>query len=185
MNKSSSTSASTASPATRRRYVPAVGPQLKKLLFVVFALFALLATNSAYLVGVTIMEEVSKKTYQNWFYMNMFLVHLVLGLVIVLPVIFFGIGHLRNSYPHMLSGGEKQRTVIARAIVNLPSILVADEPTGNLDPENALGIFELLKQINAQGTTVIMATHNPNLYGNTSFRRITLSQGRLVNKDLI
>lgn len=96
-----------------------------------------------------------------------------------------GIGHLRNSYPHMLSGGEKQRTVIARAIVNLPSILVADEPTGNLDPENALGIFELLKQINAQGTTVIMATHNPNLYGNTSFRRITLSQGRLVNKDLI
>ncbi len=96
-----------------------------------------------------------------------------------------GIGHLRNAFPHTLSGGEKQRTVIARAIANQPSILIADEPTGNLDPENAAGIFELLKQINAQGTTVIMATHNPDLYGGSTFRRIVLSHGRLVNKDII
>ncbi len=82
----------------RRRYVPAVGPHLKKLLFIVFALFALLATNSAYLVGVTITEALTERTYQNWFYMNMFLVHLVLGLIIVLPVIFFGIGHFSNAY---------------------------------------------------------------------------------------
>jgi tetratricopeptide (TPR) repeat protein len=89
---------STGAPQSRRRYVPAVGPQLKKLLFVVFALFALLAINSAYLVGVTITEAFTERTYQNWFYMNMFLLHLGLGLIIVLPVIFFGIGHLRNAY---------------------------------------------------------------------------------------
>ncbi|MBT3604085.1 MAG: hypothetical protein HOE48_04580 [Candidatus Latescibacteria bacterium] len=82
----------------RRRYVPAVGNRLKKLLFVVFGLFALLAINSVYLVGVTAMEAVSGQTYQNWFYMNMFIVHLVLGVLMVLPVIIFGIIHLRNSY---------------------------------------------------------------------------------------
>lgn len=82
----------------RRRYVPAVGDRLKKLLFVVFGLFALLAINSVYLVGVTAMEAVSGQTYQNWFYMNMFIVHLVLGALIVLPVIIFGIIHLRNAY---------------------------------------------------------------------------------------
>ncbi len=96
-----------------------------------------------------------------------------------------GISHLRNSFPHTLSGGEKQRCAIARAIVNEPSILIADEPTGNLDPENAMGIFDLLKSINARGTTVIMATHNPNLYGSSTFRKITLKHGRLVNKEML
>jgi tetratricopeptide (TPR) repeat protein len=91
-------SASSSPPAKRRRYVPAVGPRLKKLLFVVFGLFALLAINSVYLVGVTILEAASGRTYQNWFYMNMFLVHLVLGALIVLPVVVFGVIHLSKSY---------------------------------------------------------------------------------------
>jgi hypothetical protein len=86
-----------AAPALRR-YVPAVGPKLQKLLAVVFGLFALLAVNSAYLGSITLLEWSTGLTYQNWFYLNMFLVHLVLGALIVVPVIVFGIGHMRNSY---------------------------------------------------------------------------------------
>jgi hypothetical protein len=82
----------------RQRYVPAIGPRLKRLLFVVFGLFTLLAINSVYLAGVSITEVITKQTYQNWFYMNMFIVHLVLGAMIILPVIIFGLLHLRNAY---------------------------------------------------------------------------------------
>ncbi len=82
----------------RRRYVPAVGPRLNKLLFVVFGLFALLAINAVYLVGVSIMEWSTGQTYQNWFYMNMFIVHLVLGALIVIPVVVFGFAHMKNAY---------------------------------------------------------------------------------------
>jgi len=85
-------------PSTpRKRYVPAIGPRLKKLLFVVFGLFALLTVNSVYLVGVTITEAVTRQTYQNWFYMNMFIVHLALGVLSILPVLIFGIAHVRNA----------------------------------------------------------------------------------------
>ncbi len=82
----------------RRRYVPAVGPRLKKILFIVFGLFALLALNAFYLVGVSVLEWWTGQTYQNWFYMNMFLVHLVLGLLIILPVIVFGFAHMKRAY---------------------------------------------------------------------------------------
>ena len=78
--------------ARRKRYVPVIGPRLQKLLFVVFALFALLALNAVYLVGVSILEWSTGKTYQNWFYMNMFLVHLVLGALFILPVVIFALG---------------------------------------------------------------------------------------------
>ncbi|MCP4663744.1 MAG: hypothetical protein GY856_50820 [bacterium] len=87
-----------AAPPRRRRYVPAVGPRLKKLLFVVFGLFALLAINAVYLAGVSMLEWLTGETYQNWFFMNMFIVHLVLGLVLIVPVIVFGVIHLRNTY---------------------------------------------------------------------------------------
>jgi cell division transport system ATP-binding protein len=96
-----------------------------------------------------------------------------------------GISHRRMAYPQTLSGGEQQRVAVARAIANSPSILLADEPTGNLDPENALRIYQILKHINAQGTSIVMATHNPSIYGNSSFRRIKLEQGKILNKDLI
>ncbi len=85
-------------PPQRRKYIPAVGPRLQQLLFVVFGLFALLAINSTYLVGVSALEWWTKKTYQNWFYMNMFLVHLILGALIILPVIIFGIFHMKNAH---------------------------------------------------------------------------------------
>jgi len=87
------------SPKKRRpKYRAPVGPKLKKLLAVVFGLFAVLAVNSVYLAGVSILEWSTGDTFQNWFYMNMFLVHLFLGLLIVLPVVIFGIIHIRNSY---------------------------------------------------------------------------------------
>lgn len=90
---------SAANPAPRRkRYVPAVGPRLKKVLFVVLGLFALLTINATYLVGVSILEWATGQTYQNWFYMNMFLVHLVLGALFVVPVVVYGIAHMRNTW---------------------------------------------------------------------------------------
>ena len=82
----------------KRRYVKAIGPRLSKVLQVVFGLFALLSINAVYLVGVTLLEHFTGQTYQNWFYMNMFLVHLILGALFVVPVVVFGILHMRNTY---------------------------------------------------------------------------------------
>ena len=96
-----------------------------------------------------------------------------------------GISHRRNAFPHTLSGGERQRVAIARAMANDPLLLVADEPTGNLDPENARRVFDILRKINERGTTVVMATHNPELYGSSPFRRLILDRGRLAAKDYI
>ena len=89
--------ASAAKPS-RRMYLRAVGPRLKRLLAIVFGLFALLAVNATYLAGVTFLEWLTGTTYQNWFYLVMFLVHLTLGLLIILPVVFFGIFHIRNAH---------------------------------------------------------------------------------------
>ncbi|MEM9553723.1 MAG: multiheme c-type cytochrome [Acidobacteriota bacterium] len=97
MSSESSAASPRPTPA-KRRYRKAVGPRLAKLLAVVFGLFALLAVNSTYLVGVSLLEWVSGETYQNWFYLNMFLVHLVLGLLIIVPVVVFGLLHMRNTY---------------------------------------------------------------------------------------
>ncbi|HTY09699.1 MAG TPA: ATP-binding cassette domain-containing protein [Bacteroidota bacterium] len=83
-----------------------------------------------------------------------------------------GLSHKRNSMPHQLSGGEQQRVAIARALVNEPILLLADEPTGNLDPSTSLEILRLLKDINAKGTAVLMATHNYDL--------VRKAQGRIV-----
>lgn len=99
-------------------------------------------------------------------------VPMVLGLV--------GLSDKASSYPHQLSGGEKQRISIARAIVNNPSILIADEPTGNLDPETAWEIMKVLKQINRRGTTVIMATHARDIVDIMQQRVVALEKGRVV-----
>lgn len=85
-------------PKPKPKYRQPVGPRLQKVLFAVFGLFALLAVNSTYLLGVSLLEWVTEQTYQNWFYMNMFLVHLVLGALILVPVLVFGIAHIRNSH---------------------------------------------------------------------------------------
>ncbi len=90
-----------------------------------------------------------------------------------------GLSHKRSSMPGELSGGEQQRVVIARALVNNPVILLADEPTGNLDAATSLGILQILKDINARGTAVLLATHNDEMVRQSGGRVVTLSDGRL------
>lgn len=87
------------------------------------------------------------------------------------------------NFPHELSGGEQQRVAIARAIVNQPDIIVADEPTGNLDPLNAYEIVQILKKINDLGTTVIMTTHNKGIIDEIGRRVVTMEEGRVVRDD--
>ena len=87
------------------------------------------------------------------------------------------------NFPHELSGGEKQRVAIARAIVNQPDIIVADEPTGNLDPINTNDIIQILKKINDLGTTVILTTHNKGVIDALGKRVITMEGGRIVRDD--
>lgn len=93
-----------------------------------------------------------------------------------------GLQHKLNVYPQFLSGGEQQRVAIARAIVNEPKILLADEPTGNLDIELTYEIMDLFFKINARGTTVVVATHNNELIKKYSKRVIYLEKGRIVEK---
>jgi len=91
--------------------------------------------------------------------------------------------HKADNLPSALSGGEQQRVVIARAIVGDPTILLADEPTGNLDPDTAAGIMRIFKEINAKGTTILIATHNPNLFKDTGLRVLRLDNASLVREE--
>lgn len=91
-----------------------------------------------------------------------------------------GLGHKANNYPNELSGGEQQRVSLARAFVNHPPLLIADEPTGNLDPETSTGIMQLLYRINQTGTTVVMATHDREMVDRMRRRVIALEGGRVV-----
>jgi len=91
-----------------------------------------------------------------------------------------GLQRKSKAYPNQLSGGEQQRTALARAIVNGPPILLADEPTGNLDPDTAWEIMELLEEINLRGTTVVIATHAKEIVDQMQKRVITLKNGSLV-----
>lgn len=87
------------------------------------------------------------------------------------------------SFPHQLSGGEQQRIAIARAIVNQPDVLIADEPTGNLDPINTHDVVEILKKINDLGTTVLLTTHNKSVVDSAGRRVVTMDQGRIIRDD--
>lgn len=87
------------------------------------------------------------------------------------------------NFPHELSGGEQQRVAIARAIVNQPDVIVADEPTGNLDPLNAYDVISILKKINDLGTTVIMTTHNKGIIDEIGKRVITMEDGKIIRDD--
>ena len=91
-----------------------------------------------------------------------------------------GLQHRMGAYPLDLSGGEQQRVAIARALVNDPQLLIADEPTGNLDPDLSLEIMNLLREVNAGGTTVLVATHDRELIRLVGRRTITLDQGKIV-----
>jgi cell division transport system ATP-binding protein len=94
------------------------------------------------------------------------------------------LGNKMWNFPHELSGGEKQRVAIARAIVNQPDILMADEPTGNLDPLNTFDVIQILKKINDLGTTVILTTHNKGVIDSLGKRVITIDSGKIIRDDI-
>ena len=94
-----------------------------------------------------------------------------------------GLAQKYKSFPKELSGGEQQRVAIARAIVNEPAILLADEPTGNLDPTNSWEIMSLLKEANERGTTVLVVTHNQEIVNEMNERVITMKQGVIVSDE--
>jgi cell division transport system ATP-binding protein len=91
-----------------------------------------------------------------------------------------GLSTKGSSYPRQLSGGEQQRVAIARALANDPLVIIADEPTGNLDERATRGIFQLLRDINAAGTAVLMATHDLTLVRRAEFRVVELNRGQVV-----
>jgi cell division transport system ATP-binding protein len=93
------------------------------------------------------------------------------------------LGDKMNNFPDELSGGEQQRVAIARAIVNQPDVIVADEPTGNLDPVNTFEVVQILKKINDLGTTVILTTHNKGVIDSLKKRVITMDRGKVIRDD--
>lgn len=92
-----------------------------------------------------------------------------------------GLSSKYKSFPHQLSGGEQQRVAIARALINQPAVLLADEPTGNLDPQNAMEIMKLLEEINRRGTTVIVVTHSHEIVDMMKKRVITIEKGSVIS----
>lgn len=142
-------------------------PYLRRNLGVVFQDFRLLPNKTVYenvAFAMRVIEAPSRIIRRN--------VPAVLALV--------GLGKKGRSYPNQLSGGEQQRTALARAIVNNPPILICDEPTGNLDPETAWGIMQLLDDINKRGTTIVMATHARDIVDEMQKRVVTLQHGHIV-----
>ncbi len=142
-------------------------PYLRRNIGVIFQDFRLLPNKTVFenvAFAMQIIEASSKDIRRQ--------VPMVLGMV--------GLSDRASQYPHQLSGGERQRVSIARAIVNNPSILIADEPTGNLDPETAWEIMKVLRQINRRGTTVLMATHAKEIVDVMQQRVIALERGKIV-----
>lgn len=92
-----------------------------------------------------------------------------------------GLESLRNQYPRQLSGGERQRTAIARALVHSPTLIIADEPTGNLDDENASQVIDLLLKLNEEGTTVVLATHDKYVVNKIRKRVVKMDKGKVVS----
>jgi cell division transport system ATP-binding protein len=91
-----------------------------------------------------------------------------------------GLADRADALPEQLSGGEQQRIAVARALVNNPTVIIADEPTGNLDPDTSWGIMKLFSRINDRGTTVVMATHNKEIVNSLRKRVIAIENGRIV-----
>ena len=147
----------------KRRHIP----YLRRDIGMVFQDFRLLPNKTVYdnvAFAMQVVEASSKEIRRT--------VPVVLGLV--------GLGKKARSYPHQLSGGEQQRTALARAIANNSPILIADEPTGNLDPETAWEIMKLLQDINRRGVTVVIATHEKEIVNTLRKRVIRIDQGQIV-----
>ncbi len=145
-------------------------PQLRRRIGVIFQDFRLLANKNAY-ENVAYALEVAGRLEQD---INEF-VPQVLEMV--------GLKDKMYNFPKELSGGEKQRVAIARAMINHPDVIIADEPTGNLDPVNTWEIIKLLLEINKLGTTVLLATHSKEIINSLDNRVISLEDGRLIRDE--
>ena len=145
-------------------------PQFRRHIGVVFQDFRLLPTKTAY-ENVAFALEVAGRAQRE---INE-LVPQVLDMV--------GLAEKGKNFPHELSGGEKQRVAIARAMIHRPEVIIADEPTGNLDPFHTSEIIKLLEKINELGTTVLLATHDREVINNLERRVVTLDQGRVVRDE--
>ncbi|MDF2530614.1 MAG: cell division ATP-binding protein FtsE [Clostridia bacterium] len=145
-------------------------PHLRRSMGVVFQDFRLLQDKTVYENVAFAMEvvEASQKEIRRQ-------VPMILGMV--------GLSKKSKQYPHQLSGGEQQRVSIARAMVNGPSILVADEPTGNLDPEMSWEIMKLFNEINQRGTTILMATHDLHIVDRMKKRVVEISDGNIIRDE--
>ncbi|PID03739.1 cell division ATP-binding protein FtsE [Sporosarcina sp. P2] len=144
-------------------------PYLRRKVGVVFQDFKLLPKLNVYeniAFALEVIEESPEQIRKK--------VNDVLGLV--------GLTHKSRMFPNELSGGEQQRVSIARSIVNTPKVVIADEPTGNLDPAISWEIMEMLERINARGTTIVMATHNKEIV-NTMKHRVIAIEGGLITRD--
>lgn len=145
-------------------------PHLRRSMGVVFQDFRLLADKTVYENVAFAMEvvEASPREIRRQ-------VPLMLGMV--------GLSSKSKQYPHQLSGGEQQRVSIARAMVNSPSIMIADEPTGNLDPDMSWEIMKIFNEINQRGTTILVATHDLNIVDRMKKRVVEVSEGTIVRDE--
>lgn len=142
-------------------------PQLRRNIGCVFQDFKLLANRTVFENVAFALEVIGKPGY-------------VIKVQVPQVLKLVGLYTKMDSYPHQLSGGEQQRVSIARAFVNRPPILLADEPTGNLDPTTSDGIMRLLSRINLIGTTVAMATHDKNVVNSMRRRVVELEEGEII-----
>ena len=149
---------------------PSRVPYLRRSMGIVFQDFILLPDKTVY-ENVAFAMYVVKATPK----------HIRRQVPMVLSLV--GLSHKAKVYPNELSGGEQQRVALARAIVNNPSMLIADEPTGNLDPNTAWDIMELLNDINLRGTTVVVATHAKDIVDKMNKRVIRIDQGNIVRDE--
>ncbi|MFA5062194.1 MAG: cell division ATP-binding protein FtsE [Patescibacteria group bacterium] len=145
-------------------------PYLRRQIGVVFQDFKLLRKRTVY-ENVAFALEVAGEKYER--------IHQTIPQVLDIV----GLSEKGDSYPNQLSGGEQQRVAIARSLVHRPKIIVADEPTGNLDSINAAEIVEILKKINEFGTTIILVTHNREIVNHLKRRVITLHGGEIINDE--
>lgn len=145
-------------------------PQLRRQIGTIFQDFKLLPTKNAF-ENIAFALEVDGRSEQE--------IHDLVPQMLDMV----GLADKKNNFPHQLSGGEKQRVAIARAMVHRPAVVVADEPTGNLDDINTEEIIKLLQKINELGTTVVLATHNRHVVNTLGKRVISLADGRIIRDE--